>query len=72
MRVEDALSRVDVEILTALANCRMNISATARKSRYDRKTVEYHLGRVHSATGLDPKNFWDLHKLLNMLGVGGE
>ena len=71
MEVEKVLSRVDVEILRAYADNRMNVRRAADETRYDRKTVMYHLNRVHINTGLDPKDFWDLHGLMKLIGVEG-
>lgn len=69
LKLEDAITRVDVDILFAYANGNLSVSEAARTARYDRKTISYHLDRVHMATGLDPRNFWDLSKLMKLLGV---
>jgi len=71
MEAEKVLSRVDVEILRAYADNRMSVRRAADETHYDRKTVMYHLNRVHLTTGLDPKDFWDLHGLMNLIGVEG-
>ncbi len=71
MEIENLLSRVDVEILSAYADNNMNATKAALSSKYDRKTVMYRLDRTQIKTGLNPRDFWDLHKLLSMIGVEG-
>lgn len=58
----------DVEIILALAENNMNETKTARILFMHRNTVVYHIGKVKRTTGLDPMNFYDLHKLVQMAG----
>ena len=62
------MTEVQIEIIKAYADNGMNVSRTARYLRYHRNSVMYHLERIEDATGLDPKNFHDLVKLLRMAG----
>ena len=58
----------DVKIILALADNNMNESETARVLFMHRNTVIYHLGKVKRLTGLDPMNFYDLCKLVQLVG----
>lgn len=54
-------------IILALADNRMNVSEAARALFMHRNTVEYHIRKIRQMTGLDPLNFYDLHKLVKMV-----
>lgn len=55
------------EIILALADHNMNITKVARVGYMHRNTVLYHIGKIKRITGLDPTNFYDLHKLVDMV-----
>lgn len=57
----------EIEIIKALADNNMNVSKTAKKVFACRNTVEYQISKIHNYTGLNPKNFYDLCKLLQMV-----
>ena len=61
------MRQVDADIVLALAANNMNISDTARAVFMHRNTVVYHIAKIKKMTGLDPANFYDLHKLVNMV-----
>lgn len=61
---KDQMTPVRCEIILALADSGMNISAAARKLFFNHSTVHYHIGIIKSITGLDPMNFYDLGKLV--------
>lgn len=61
------LSDLDRQVIIALASSNMNRSSAGRKLNFVRKTIEYHESRVKQITGLDPSNFFDLHKLVQMV-----
>jgi carbohydrate diacid regulator len=63
------MSELQKDVILTLAGCDMNICKTGRKLYMHRNTVEYHLGRVKEATGLDPHNFYDLIALVKMAEV---
>lgn len=63
------MNETDKEILIAFAECNMNVCETARVLVYHRNTVDYHLKRIEEKTGLNPKCFFDLVKLLQNEGV---
>jgi sugar diacid utilization regulator len=54
------------EVVLAFAECSMSLSATAKKLHFHRNTIEYHLKQTRKKTGLDPCNFYDLIKLLEI------
>ena len=54
--------------LLALAESDMNVTAVAKKMYLNRNTVVYRLDRIKAKTGLDPRRFYDLVKLLELLG----
>lgn len=58
------MTKTEIEIIRALADSNMNVCKTAKKVYMHRNTVEYHLQRVKTETGLDPHNFYDLAELL--------
>ena len=62
----------DAEIILALADHKMNISEVARVGYMHRNTVIYHIGRIKKITGLDPTEFYDLCKLVEMVKERGE
>ena len=62
------MTELDVRMVLAFAENNMRVSHTARKTFYHHNTVDYHLGKVKQETGLDPHNFYDLGKLVKMLG----
>lgn len=58
----------DVEIILALADNNMNKLKTARALYMHRNNILYHIHKVKRITGLDPTNFHDLCKLVQMVG----
>ncbi len=61
------LTQTDVEILKGYAECDMNIQSTGKRLHYGHGTVSYHLKRIEQKTGLNPRRFFDLVKLLEMV-----
>ena len=57
----------EAEIIVALADNSMNVSDTARNTYLHRNTVEYHIAKIRKKTGLNPKCFYDLCKLIQMV-----
>lgn len=56
------------EVLIALANNNMDVSKTSRQIFMHRNSVVYHLEKVDRQTGLNPLNFYDLVRLLELCG----
>lgn len=57
-----------IEIIKEFAHQGMNVSKTARSLRYHRNSIVYHLDKILDDTDFDPRNFYDLVKLLRMAG----
>ena len=60
----------DKQIILALADNGMKWKVDARAIDIHPNTVSYRLGRIYDNTGLDPLNFYDLHKLVQMVKDG--
>lgn len=54
------------KLILTYAKCDMNRSEAGRKLYMHVNTVDYHLKKIKKETGLDPKKFYDLIKLLEM------
>lgn len=63
------MDELDVQVVLALADNRMNVSKAARALYMHRNGVDYRIKRIQRIAGLDPLNFYDLHKLVEMVGV---
>lgn len=66
----DVLDYRDREIILKLADCGMSISETARQLYMHRNTVVYHVEKIKRATGKDPRNFYDLWELTQLVRRG--
>lgn len=55
------------EIILAMAECNMNESEVSRKLHFHRNNVVYHCEQVREKIGLNPRNFYDLVKLVEMV-----
>lgn len=66
----DFLDGLDYRIIRALADNDMKVSVAAEKLHYCEGTLYYHMNKIKRLTGLDPKKFWDLVKLVK--SVKGE
>lgn len=66
------MSELDAEIILALADNNMNRLKTARALYMHRNNIIYHIRKVQRVTGLDPTNFYDLCKLVQMIKEGRE
>lgn len=54
------------KIITVYADNNMRKSAAARELRFDRSILYYHFLKIEDKTGLNPDNFHDLVKLLEL------
>ena len=59
-----AMTEVQEAILKSYARNDMSVNATAIELHYNRGNVKYHLTKIKKDTGLDPRKFYDLCKLL--------
>ena len=62
------MDELDVQVVLALADNRMNVSEAARVLYMHRNGVSYRIKKIRRITGLDPLNFYDLYKLVEMVG----
>ena len=61
---KNKLDGMDYRIIREMANNGMKIPEVARCVYLGRTTIYYHIEKIKQITGLDPMNFWDLHKLV--------
>jgi carbohydrate diacid regulator len=59
------MTELDWEIIHQYADHDMSVAATARAMYMHKNTVLYHLEKIHEVTGMNPRKFHDLVKLLN-------
>ena len=58
------MTKLQAEIIVALADNSMNVSHTAKKIFMSRSAVNYHLRRIRQTTGKNPTDFYDMRDLL--------
>ena len=58
------LTAQEMEWLRTLADCDLNVAWAARCMKTRRSTLASRFDRIQSKTGLNPRNFYDLHELL--------
>jgi sugar diacid utilization regulator len=63
----DRLDGLDWRIIRALADNDMKVCVAAEKLHYCEGTLYYHINKIRRLTGLDPKRFWDLAKLVKCM-----
>ena len=63
-KLKTEISKMDIKVVFALADCGLNPSRAARKLFVHRNTVLHHIGEIKSYTGLDPLDFYDMVELL--------
>lgn len=57
----------DKEVILALANFNMDVAKTSRGTYTHYNTIRYHIKKIKEETGLNPMNFYDLHKLVKQI-----
>lgn len=57
----------DKEVILALANFNMDVAKTSRGTYTHYNTIRYHIKKIKEETGLNPMNFYDLHKLVKKI-----
>jgi sugar diacid utilization regulator len=60
------LTETQARIVLALALNGMRASTAADALHYGRTTVTYYLNQIRERTGLNPRDFYDLQKLVKM------
>lgn len=61
------LTEHQAEIVKAFADEDMSIMSVARRLNYHYNNICYHLDKIREETGLDPRRFYDLERLLRMV-----
>ena len=56
----------DKRLILAMADNGMKWRAAAREIGMHRNSAAYRLDKIFDNTGLDPRNFYDLHELVQM------
>lgn len=65
----DALTLVDKAIVIAYAKANMRCTIASKLTKYSLTNIDYHLLKVKSLTGLDPKQFNDLAVLVSVINA---
>ena len=61
------LTWIERQMIRTIAECDLNVSRAARVYHYHRNTLVYHCEKIKRKTGLDPRVFWDMIKLLEAM-----
>lgn len=61
------LSEFERRIIIAFADNDMRIAQVSRMFHYNDATITYHFERVHKRTGLNPRKFHDLVRLIQYI-----
>ena len=56
----------DAELILALADNGLVMHKVAKLCYLHHNTVRYHVDNIREKTGLDPRDFWDMQKLVPM------
>ena len=67
MTPPEKISDTDREVILALAEHDLNETQVSRVLFMCRKNVDYHEDRIKQITGLNPRRFYDLCKLVQMV-----
>lgn len=60
------MTETQARIVLALADNEMRVYTAAIAAHYSRTNVDYHLRQIRKITGLNPKNFYDLYRLVQI------
>lgn len=63
------LTDIQREVLVAYAECNMNMSQAAKKLYMHHNNVAHHLELIRKKSDLNPRNLFDLIKLLQFTGI---
>ena len=69
--MDKMLSKIDIECVMAYAKGNMRMTNASEILFMHRNSISYHLDKVKNKTGLDPRNFFDLAKLMECIKKGG-
>ena len=65
--VSNDLSHRERQVVFMMAECDLRQAAVARKLGTMPNAIQYNIERICDKTGLDPRRFYDLQKLLVLL-----
>lgn len=60
------MTKHEAKVIIALANNKLSGRDAARSMNYHHNTIYYHCCKIRKATGLDPRDFYDMQQLLPM------
>ena len=60
------------EIVQAMADNWLSQTKAGREIFLSYRTVDYHVSAIRKRTGLDPRDFWDMIRLVQMHGITRE
>ena len=60
------LTDLDKEVILCAAEGNLRVPQAADVLHYSITGMQYRFARIHKITGLDPHNFWDMCKLLQL------
>lgn len=66
-----SLTAIEKEIILQMADCDLKMAEVGKRIGYCRGAVFYHSKRIHQKTGLNPRSFYDLLLLLDMVKEEG-
>lgn len=61
------LSTIDLEVLKAYMDANMVCTEAAKSLYMSSSNIDYHLNQIKHYSGLNPKNFYDLVKLMEVV-----
>ena len=64
------ITESDLKIILAYADCNMNAAQTAKVTYYRKESIYDHLDKIYLLTGLNPRKFYDLVKLVKKVKEG--
>lgn len=64
--VSNDLSRRERQVVFMMAECDLRQAAVARRLDTEPCAIQYNIERIRVKTGLDPRKFYDLQKLLRI------
>lgn len=60
------MTKHEAIVIVAMSNSRLSGREAARRLNYHHNTIYYHVNNIMRDTGLDPRDFHDMVKLLPM------
>ena len=68
--IMNTLDHTDIAIIYAMADNRMRPTLAAQNAHYNKRTVYGRLNTIRLKTGIDPRDFWGLHRLISIVEAG--